>query len=803
MLLEIFEKHSAGLLFLSPTGTILLASKAAVRMLLGRTAADSQELSSAALEKKTFVDLLPSSHKAAAEEFLRQIAAQPENAPELVFWTDTEPARCLVAVGVNLADDPAIGAFVVTLRDITQHAVSRATLESQKHFLEAVIAAARDAIVAIDHQGRVTLWSRAAERLFGYAQEEALGRDVHSLLAFPKDFAAYQQAFPRFAKTGKGRAIGRTLELVARRKSGAPVPVELSLAAFRSPEGQWEAVAVIRDISERKRADLLLSRHNQMLGRLYEVSQDLVHERSITAMATDTVRACVEILGADVAWLGEAKEDGSVELLAQWPLDHPYPSLISVRWDETPLGGGPTGRAIRTKEVQVVDDLSTHEATSPWMLYLRQAKLRSSAAIPLVSGTRVFGALNLYSKKRGFFDEANLQNLGMFANLAAAALENARISQELRKQLAFQTALREIDAAILGSLDLRVVLRVLLDEVTTQLSFDAADVFLLDPESQTLELAASRGFISPPKGLHLRLAETDAGRAVLDRMVVAIEDLNSSKAGARAEFFAREHIVSLACAPLISRGQVVGVLEVFARKKKPIDQDLVALLEALAYQAAIAVENARLFANLQKATSEVSSAYDATIEGWSRAMDFRDRETEGHTLRVTGLTVEVARRLGLPEKDIVHVRRGALLHDMGKLAVPDSILLKPGKLTEEEWEVMRQHPSYAYEMLSHIAYLRPALDIPHCHHERWDGTGYPRGLKGEEIPLAARIFAVADVWDALTNDRPYRPAWSQEQALAYIKEQAGRQFDPQVVQAFLKVLEERGHGNSLPGPPTS
>lgn len=194
-------------------------------------------------------------------------------------------------------------------------------------------------------------------------------------------------------------------------------------------------------------------------------------------------------------------------------------------------------------------------------------------------------------------------------------------------------------------------------------------------------------------------------------------------------------------------------------------------------------------ANLEQAHEKLLSAYDATIEGWSHAMDLRDKETEGHTLRVTKLSEQLGTIMGVEVEDLVYMRRGALLHDIGKLGVPDSILLKPAKLTDEEWTIMRQHPQYAYDMIQPIEYLRPALDIPLCHHEKWDGSGYPRGLKGEEIPLVARIFAVVDVWDALISDRPYRPAWDKEKALIYIKEQSGKHFDPYVVENFLKMRE--------------
>jgi putative two-component system response regulator len=195
-------------------------------------------------------------------------------------------------------------------------------------------------------------------------------------------------------------------------------------------------------------------------------------------------------------------------------------------------------------------------------------------------------------------------------------------------------------------------------------------------------------------------------------------------------------------------------------------------------------------AKLREANAQLLNAYEATIEGLSHALDLRDRETEGHSRRVTEVTVKLAQALNFSEEEILHMRRGALLHDIGKIGIPDSILHKPDSLTEEEWTNMRKHPQFAYDMLSPIEYLRPALVIPYSHHEKWDGTGYPRGLKGEEIPMSARLFAIADVWDAVTSDRPYRAAWTEEQATAYIREQSGKHFDPQVVDLFFKVVEE-------------
>ncbi len=193
----------------------------------------------------------------------------------------------------------------------------------------------------------------------------------------------------------------------------------------------------------------------------------------------------------------------------------------------------------------------------------------------------------------------------------------------------------------------------------------------------------------------------------------------------------------------------------------------------------------------KQAEEALKTAYDATLRGWSKTLELREHETANHSQRVADLTTRLAKALQLDSRAVVHIERGALLHDIGKIAVPDEILLKKGPLTPEEWVVMRQHPEHARTLLAGIPYLAPALDIPYGHHERWDGTGYPLGLKGEAIPLAARIFAVVDVWDALLSDRPYRLAWPEPTVIQYLKDQSGIQFDPRVVEIFLNL-----HANS-------
>lgn len=362
---------------------------------------------------------------------------------------------------------------------------------------------------------------------------------------------------------------------------------------------------------------------------------------------------------------------------------------------------------------------------------------------------------------------------------------------QIQRQLQRLSALRAIDSAITGIFDLRVILNIFLDQVTTQLGVDAAVMWLLDGSMQSLQYAGARGFRS--RGIEkarLRLGESYAGQVAMERRLVEIhgQTLPNSQSSF-SSLWASEGFVTYFGIPLMAKGQVKGVLEVLHRSALQTDQEWLHFLETLATQGAIAVDNATLFSDLQRSNLELSLAYDTTLEGWSRALDLRDKETEGHTLRVVDMTLRLARTFGLRDADLVHLRRGALLHDIGKMGIPDSILLKSGPLTPQEWEIMRLHPVYALELLSPIDFLRNSLDIPYCHHEWWNGDGYPRQLKREEIPLAARLFAVVDVWDALRSDRPYRSAWDKERVRDHIRAEAGTHFDPKVVKAFLPLVE--------------
>ncbi|NTU75118.1 MAG: GAF domain-containing protein [Anaerolineaceae bacterium] len=399
------------------------------------------------------------------------------------------------------------------------------------------------------------------------------------------------------------------------------------------------------------------------------------------------------------------------------------------------------------------------------------------------------GLLALQSYQKDAYSQEEGEWLSVAANQIGLSIQNARLFSKARQRLAELTALHSIDFAVTAHLDREKTLAVVLDQAMLQLGADAVDILLLDPQSGELSYAMGLGFITQiVHHTSLTSGNSPAEKAVAEKRTIQMFDLRKDAPDTfKKGEWAKESFGGYIGVPLIAEGKIIGVMEVFQRSVLTPDADWLRFLELLAGQAAIAVDQIQLFDDIKNANAHLLQAYDATIEGWSQAMDLRDKETEGHTQRVTQMTMTLAKSFGYHEDDLVHIRRGALLHDIGKLGVPDHILFKPGPLSPEEWITMRKHPLYAYQMLVSIKYLAPALDIPYCHHEKWDGSGYPRGLAGPDIPLAARIFAIVDVWDALSNDRPYRPAWSQNEVLAYLEEQSGTHFDPQVVAAFLKL----------------
>lgn len=588
--------------------------------------------------------------------------------------------------------------------------------------------------------------------MLGYTRDQFIGKSLWEIGAF-QDIKAGRSYFLKLQRNDQFRDD----ELQLTTKDGRRLEVELVSTVF-SVGNERIIQCYIRDISDRKRAEAALRAKEEARLSLIETLEAhwLLIGNLPIAVFVHTPDTQIVLTNAEASRLVRMS---SVQMLGKTADD---PDWHFVREDGTRL---PTG------EFPVNRVISTGQALKNFVMGIAGEQ----------DGEFAWVLVNAYPELDS--DEKIRQIVVTFADISDFKYAEEKIQQHLEHV----TALVDIDRAINFSFDLHLSLTTLLTHVIVQLGVDAADVLLFNPTSRTLEYVAGRGFHT--KAIeHARqpLGEGYAGRAAEERSIVHIPDLAQEQDNfLRRILLAGESFVGYHGVPLIAKGHVVGVLEVFHRTQVARDEEWLDFLKALAAQAAIAIDNVTLFDNLQRSNRELTQAYDATIEGWSRALELRDNETEGHTQRVAVLTVKLARLFGLSDEELVQVRWGALLHDIGKMGIPDRILLKRDTLTEAEWVEMKKHTIYAYDMLSPIRYLRSALDIPYAHHEKWDGTGYPLGLKGEQIPLVARIFAVVDVWDALRSDRVYRSSWSVEKVREHIRSLGGTHFDPYVVKVCL------------------
>lgn len=392
--------------------------------------------------------------------------------------------------------------------------------------------------------------------------------------------------------------------------------------------------------------------------------------------------------------------------------------------------------------------------------------------------------------------QSPLDHKKLFAQLAhqlESALQRMIAQQKVSAQIRNISFLKLISRTINTAMDFETVVGSLLKQIRRFLDSDAIALYLNSgKETGELICRAQSGFrTNLIEQVHIKYGQAYVGIAAEEQRIISVSRFDDiDQQGQLARLLHAEGFLSQHCAPIIIGGKTTGVLEVFQRKPFTPGSEWLILFDAIATQTGLALDYNALYADLQKAYLDLELSYEATIEGWSSAMDFRDQETEGHSKRVASLAISLAARLGIKEEEIARIGRGALLHDVGKIGIPDSILKKAGPLTDSEWVLMKQHPKIANEMLSRIPYLKESLEIPLYHHEKWDGSGYPEGLRGDKIPLAARLFSVIDVFDALTSDRPYRAAWSKEETLRYIQDQAGKQFDPAIVKVFISMIEE-------------
>jgi PAS domain S-box-containing protein len=586
--------------------------------------------------------------------------------------------------------------------------------------------------ILISRKGYMLYTNEKFLRTYGIkTADEAIGKPVTELYA------------PQTLKEGKERSRRRSLglhtendfETIGLRRDGSQFPCHVIVETVNLPDGPADMV-FISDISERKKAEEQVWKSEKKYRELFQVNKDGIAIFLINPLGPPG--KFVEVNDAAPKMLGYTKD----EMLQLTPM--------------------------------MLEPQATQE-----LVQKRELEFSSKGVINFETILRHKNGKPVYTE----FTSQVIEYEGKPAimNIVRDITERKQSEKEMR-------VIGSLSAALRTAPTLREMLPVIVEQTCILLDSDSISVELIEPDTKDAIVEAAYGeWVSMTgsrqpegSGLNAWIAET--------RLPFLHNNIKEDPRVGFPEYMF-ENILAAAGVPLIAQDKLIGFL--WMGRKKEIADSEVRLLVAVADIAANAIHRATLHEQTQKDAANLNQAYDTTLEGWAHALELRDHETEGHSRKVVQMTVALARYVGINEDGLENIKRGALLHDIGKMGIPDSVLLKPGTLNEREWEIMRRHPEYGYDLIRQIEYLRPVVNIPYCHHEKWDGSGYPRGLKAEEIPFEARIFAIVDVWDALISDRPYRKAWSYEQAYKHIEEQAGKHFDPQIVKAFLEMLDSQ------------
>ncbi len=679
-------------------------------------------------------------------------------------------------------------AWITLIRDITDLRKAQRELSQSEERYRTIFETTGSATILIEEDMTISLANQEFARIVGLPKEEIEGKRKF-IQFFAPPFVPQMIEYHQRRRIAPGTAPKKiTTHLLDQEGNVREVLANVDLIPHTK-----QSVASLVDVADLRRAEQQIAFQLDMLSRLYRGAQELTETLDLGKLAQLAVRHSVEEFGVKPAFFLALKDNKEWEVLSAFPSSFSTSSSSSSAlksWLNSPEKDQFLADLLHSGSSLAVN--FTGESKYPQLEKIaKELEIKEVEAFLLGKSPESWGALVWLVDKPDFLSSEVSGFIQTFIHQVATSGERARLFSQLEKYINMMRSLHSIDRTIASSLDLKTVLDFTLQEALRHLKIDAMCVYLIDPSTQILHYKAGLGFLFPDGAAYqFRLGEGTLGEMVLEKKPLFITQIGEKELSFLPPFIEKEGFLSLFAIPLVAKGKIQGTLVAFHRLSFNPPPDWTTFLITIGGQLAIAIDNITMFEELNRSHLELTLAYDTTIEGWAQALELRDRETEGHTRRVADLTVKLAQALGVKSEDLIHIRRGALLHDIGKMGIPDRILLKPGPLTPEEWEIMKKHPVYAWELLSPIKYLRPALDIPYYHHERWDGTGYPRGLKGEEIPLSARIFAVVDVWDALTSDRPYRPAWSQEKALQYIKEQSGHHFDPRVVEKFLGLLEE-------------
>jgi PAS domain S-box-containing protein len=673
-------------------------------------------------------------------------------------------------------------------------------IETNSRLIHALTSNLTDTLVVVDREGIILFYSGAPSQLVANSPSPAEDLKGKRFIEFihPDDRLQAENSFAELME-----------------KPGRPLPL-----LFRNlyPGGSWrwiEGKAInllddpdiqgivlnFRDITEQKIAQ----------QKLYEDEKELHYhaefERLILGISTRLINVrtdeMIEELEKALAEIGRFTQvdrchifvfsaaQKTMSCLADWNREGLEGSFCD-KLQDIPVDSTPSWLAkMQANEVIYFNSAAEIFQEEPSRrLSTRKLAEKSLIDVPIVSAGNLVGFMGLSTvreERQWTADEIGLQKL--LAEIIANVLERRDAETRNRRRIEHLDGLLKVEKAITSKTEIGSVMNVILEQVTTQLGMDGAVILLFDAKTRSLYFGSGRGFKPGRATTALRYLQNP----LLERVVAERQMLQMPIPHEWQDIWENEGFSMYFGVPLVAKGEVNGVLELYHRTEFSPSEDWLTFLFMIAEVSAIAIDNVSLFQNLQRSNRELQQAYDTTLEGWARALELRHQETKDHSTRIVNWVMRLGKQFGMDGEALVNLKRGALLHDIGKMGIPDAILNKTGPLVSEEWDVMKKHPQLAYDMLYPISYLRPALDIPYCHHEWWDGSGYPRGLRGEEIPLAARIFTVVDIWDALIQDRKYRPTperrWDRKRAKAYLIEQSGKKLDPRVVKAFLHMLE--------------
>ncbi len=633
-------------------------------------------------------------------------------------------------------------------RDISERVLTRTSLTKSEERYRLLAENMIDFVWVTDLETMTLSYaSPSVQELLGYTPEEMLHQKVEKRLSSDSFKSLMNILAEELHLLSEGGDTERTraLEIEMIHKEGYIVPCETTARFLYDKEGNPNAIlGAARDVTAKVHAENAL-RESESLYR------SLVENASIGILLATPNGEIISVNAVTLEMLGSPSKEATkkINLLS-------FPPLIKSGFV------GDFQDCIRTKKT-----------------------IRNEAPYVSKWGKSIYTRYTFTA-----IHDAREELIGIQI-LFEDITEEIKNKEGLQEQIRNLATINAINTTIITRTDLDLMITNVVEEIAKNLSVDATDLLVYDEHALTLTCTAQHGFRSPAghKKTVLRVGEGYAGDAALKRKTVRIDNLKDRKKTDKVpKRWKDEDFLSYYGIPLLVKGELKGILEIFHRSDEKRTQNWMSTLEALAQQAAIAIDNHFLLDALRGSNLELELAYETTLEGWARALELRDFETKGHTDRVAKLALKLARELNVKGEDLTHIRRGALLHDIGKVAISDTILLKEGNCTAEEWEIIKQHPQYGYDMLKEIKYLKPSLDIVLYHHEKWDGSGYPAGLAGENIPFSARIFAIIDVWDALLSNRPYHKAWGREKALAYIQKESGKHFEPRIVTAFNKII---------------